>query len=340
MELKKIVVHELIKESESKDVETIFSDELISINQNSTTFITSLLKAYNSDKILNAIFDDSPGRYFPEKFFLYTQSNRQDSDFISFSIEVLGNLKPIISPINFATGGYFVFTEYENAGRNFVSVFLIRDVEGKILSKTEHSYTINTIEYVDTKNLAMACRINENRIGEDGANYLSFTQVKQQVVSEYFKAWISIKQVESNKDYTNSLYSIISKLEPPVDEETGVIMDVQEVRNRVYSIAKDSPTQTINIRNIGEIIYGDEYAISNYAIENDLIIDTEFRFNNTALKKFIKLEVNRDGINLKISRGEVNKKVKISPDDENMVIIESPSFAKAFRNQTNLGNDN
>lgn len=337
MELNKIIIHELIKESESNEVELILSEELIPNNAESTALVTALSDSYKSDRILYAVFDSSEGKYFPEKFTEYRDTPRNDVDFINFTRLVIGNLVGLIQPITFATGGYFVFTEYNDNGYNFVAVFLIRDVEGKILNKTLNSFSIQTVEYVDTKNLAMACRINENRIDEQEINYLSFTQLRQQEVSEYFKNWISIQQLESSSDYTKSLYEIITQIEPPINPETNAQYEIETFRNLVYNYASSSPTDTINIRDLSQYFYQDENTITNFAEENDISIDTEFRFNKRQLKKFIKLEVNRDGINLKFSRGVLNEKVRLSEDNPNLVIIESQSFANALRNE--IGNN-
>lgn len=333
MVLTKIIIHELKKERDSNEVELILSDEIIPIDADSIALVQALSDTYKSDKILYAVFDNSEGRYFPEKFTEYRNTKREDADFINFTRLVTGNLESIIQPIAFATGGYFIFAEYSDNGYNFVSVFLIRDVEGKILNRTAHSFAIQTIEYVDTKNLAMACRINENRIDNEEINYLSFTQLRQQEVSEYFKNWISIEQLESSSDYTKSLYQIITQIVPPVNPDTEQQYELETFRNLVYNYASSSPNGTINVRDLSQHFYNSPNTISNYAEENDISIDTEFRFNKTQLKKFIRLEVNRDGISLRFSRGALDEKVRISEDNPNMVIIESESFANALRKE-------
>ncbi|MGL2964575.1 nucleoid-associated protein [Flavobacterium sp. RSB2_4_14] len=333
MILNKIIIHELKKESESNQVDLILSEELIPNNPESTALITALSDSYKSDRILYAVFDDSEGKYFPEKFHEYRETHRNNDDFITFTRLVIGNLVGLIQPITFATGGYFVFAEYVDNGYNFVSVFLIRDVEGKILSKTANSFSIQTVEYVDTKNLAMACRINENRIDVDEINYLSFTQLRQQEVSEYFKNWISIEQLESSSDYTKSLYEIVTQIQPPINADTNIPYEIDTFRSLVYNYTSSSPTDSVNIRDLSMHFYQNENTISDFANNNNISIDTEFRFNKRQLKKFIKLEVNRDGINLKFNRGVLNEKIRLSPDNPNLVIIESQSFANALRNE-------
>ncbi len=179
----------------------------------------------------------------------------------------------------------------------------------------------------------MACRINENRIDSGEINYLSFTQLRQQEVSEYFKNWISIEQLESSGDYTKSLYNIVTQIVPPINVETGQQYELETFRSLVYNYVTSNPNGIINIRDLSQHFYTDPNAISNYADENDISIDSEFKYNKTQLKKFIRLEINRDGISLKFSRGALDDKVRISDENPNMVIIESESFANALRRE-------
>ena len=339
MELNKIIIHELIKESGSNETELTRSEQLVDIDDNSIGLVSALNSTYNSDKVLYAVFDKSEGKYYPEKFAEYKESEQTDEDFISFTRSVIGNLETLIQPVTLATGGYFVFAEYTSNTNNFLGVFLIRDTEGKTLSKTENSFTIDSIEYVDTSNLAMACRINHGKYDIDEENYLSLTQLRQQEISEYFKNWISIEQIESSSEYTKQLYDIISQIERPVNPNTESEYEIETFRNLVYNYASSSPNKTVNLRDLSQHFYDDPNTISNYALENDIAIDTEFRYNQRQLKRFVKLEVNRDGINFRISRGAFDDKVRFVEEDESQVIIESITFANALRTEINNANN-
>lgn len=339
MVLNKIIIHELKKESGTNETQLICSDELSEINDNSIGLVSALNNSYNSDKILYAVFDKSEGKYFPEKFQEYKDSAQDDEEFISFTKRVIGNLETSIKPVNLATGGYFVFAEYISNTNNFLSVFLIRDTEGMTLSKTENSFIIDSVEYVDTSNLAMACRINKGKYDIDEENYLSLTQLRQQDISEYFKNWISIEQIETSSEYTKQLYDIISQIERPINPETNNEYEIENFRNLVYSYASSSPNRTINLRDLSQHFYNDPDTISNYAMENDIAIDTEFRYNSRQLKRFVKLEVKRDGINFSITRGAFDDKVDFSEEDESLVIISSLAFANALRNELNNANN-
>jgi nucleoid-associated protein len=333
MDLKKIIVHELRKDTGSNVTSLILSDTLIPINSNSNGLVDSLLSSYQGDRILYAEYDNSPGKYFPNLYDEYVATEREDVAYVEFTKSAVGNLETIIKPKTLARGGYIVFTEYENNNSDFIGIFLIRDTEGKLLRRRTNTFEIQNISYLDTQHLAMACRINETKYRIPETNYLSFTRLRQKEVSDYFTDWISIKQLESSTEYTKALYDIINALPLPRNLETDEEYSIDEVRNMVFETANANSNKTINLKHLGEQIYGDESIITNYIEENDLSIDTEFRFDKRALKKFIQISVRKDGISLRFSRGDSETKIKLSEENPNQVIIESASFATALREQ-------
>ncbi|MCA6477862.1 MAG: nucleoid-associated protein [Chitinophagaceae bacterium] len=333
MTLQRIIVHELRKNSGTQSTNLNVSNNLLPVDNQAIELIDTLLKSYSGDKILYAEFDNNPGRYFPERFTNYCNSHRSDEDYIQFTIDLIGNLETIIKNKVLAKGGYLVFAEYVANGITFNAIFLIRDTEGKVIDKTTNSFEIKKVEYLDTNHLAMACKINESKKAAGEQNYLSFTKLKQLNLSDYFTDWICVLQLESSTEFTNSLYRIINNLPFPINPETNRNLSIDEVRNMVYANATSNVQRNINIKILSEQIYGDENVIPNYAEDNQISIDTEFRYDAKVLRKFIQINVIKDGINLKFSRGDSETKVRLSDEDPNLVIIESEQFANALREQ-------
>ena len=333
MTIEKIIIHELKKEQGRGNTKIISSDSTLEINDNATSLIDTLNKSYNSENIIYGEFDDSDGKYFPEKYNEYLATSRTKKEFILVTKELIGNLESLISQVSLATGGYFIFSEYSIQKREYFAVFLVRDVEGKTLSRNGKKFQIQNIEYLDTKNMAMACRINEIQYQARDSKYLSLTQQKQNVISEYFKNWISVDQLESSKEYTKTLYDIIGQIETPKDPKTKKHFELVDFRNKVYEYMKSKPNHLVNINELSNHFYNDPNVITEFALENDISIDTEFRYNSTELRKYIKIEIERDGINLKFDRAAIDKKVRISDDQEDLVIIESGSFYRALKKE-------
>ncbi len=334
MNLSKIIVHEIKKEAGSRNSDKELSDRLLANDEKASALVSALLNSYDGDRILYANFDNSDGLVFPERFHRYRTTNRNEESFINFSKSVITNLENSIKKVTLAKGGYFVFAEYNINNTDFVSIFLIRDTEGKILERTETSFSLQTIEYLNTNHLAMACQINERKLNQNEPKYLSFTSHKQKEVSDYFISWICAKQLESSSEFTKALYEIINQIEPPINPDTKQEYSIDEFRNLVYEFAKSSPQKTVNINILSEQLYDDSTKITSFAKVNEISINTEFRYDTRALRKFIQLHINRVGIDLKFSRGDFEKKVvRFSEVDENIVIIESAEFAQALRKE-------
>jgi nucleoid-associated protein len=332
MVLNKLVVHEIAKASGVNESELRLSDELIENNDTAIELVSALHDSYNSDKVFYAKFDQSPGKYFPEKFNDYNLSSKNSNLFLGFTKSVVGNLNGLIKQVTLATGGYFVFAEYTTT-KNFLGVFLIRDAEGKTLSRTNNSFTIDSVDYVDTEHLAMACRIDINGYAANQANYISLTQLRQKDISEYFKTWISIEQIESSLKYTKQFYDLVSVIERPIDPETDAEYELDLFRNLVYSYASSKPNKIINLRELGEHFYQDPNKVTQFALENEISIDTEFRYNTRQLKRLVKLEINKDGMGFRISRGTFEEKVSFPTSNSSLVVIESATFAEALRQE-------
>tara|TARA_R110001599_G_scaffold221395_4_gene419993 strand:+ start:7042 stop:8067 length:1026 start_codon:yes stop_codon:yes gene_type:complete len=334
MKIERIIVHEVQKEANRKDIKLVLSDQIIPLSPESTRLVETLSNSYNSDKITYGIFNLTSSSYFPSRFDQYRSVFPvNDKDFIDLTKDQITGIQSFMSVKNFAKGGYFLFTEYSINGASFYAIFLLRDTAGNTLKRVGSTFEVDSVEYLDTNHLAMAFRLNTQNYNKRNGNYISFTNRKQPDVSEYFTDWVCAIKLESSTGFTEKLYEIINEIPLPKNPETGLYYTIDEVRNMVYDHARSNGEKNINIKSLSDHIYGDENAIQAYATDNDIEIDTEFRFDRNALKKFIQLAIDVDGIKLKFSRGDFGNKVRVAEGDPNMVIIESKEFAKKLRNE-------
>jgi nucleoid-associated protein len=331
--VQKVVIHELQKEARSNEASTYLSQNLLDITDDIAELVTKLEEAYSKDVITYAVFSGETGRFFPSEFARYQGSVKAEADFMQFTTRTLNQLRDQIRNVNLAKGGFFVFVEYENHGVNFLSIYLIRDSDGVLFKKDPqtHSFEVDRIKYMNTEKLAMGCRININKYVATDGSYLSLIKNRQLDISEYFNNWIAIHQAESSTEFTNTLYTIVSNIELPRMDDAALTID--NFRLAVVDYINTQPSKVVNLKQLGLHFYNDEQKFIEYANANDLTIDHEFKTNAKALKKFVRIEINSDGINLKFKRGEFRRKVKISQDNPNQVIIESERFASSLRSE-------
>jgi nucleoid-associated protein len=180
MELKKIIIHELIKEQKLTLANEYLSSSVYDINGDTIDLADRLNRSFIRDSITYAIFKIEEGDKFPNYFSHYQLSGQQNLDFVTFTRSAIMNLKQIISPIIFASGGYFVFAEYQEGNINYVSVFLIRDEKGLVFRKKQDGkgFEINSVSHLNTSKLAMGCRINIDRYKNNDGKYLALIKNK------------------------------------------------------------------------------------------------------------------------------------------------------------------
>lgn len=340
MTLNKIVIHELLKVRGQNVAETFISNSLLPINQTTFNLVEKLNSSYNSDKIMYAVFDEQPDRFFPLNFREYKNSLQTDDLFLDFTRLIINNLRDLIRLVNLATGGFFVFTEYNINGVDFFGAFLIRDTKGVIFNKNEdeHRVEIDTINYMNTEKLAMASRIHIPKFLSDDGRYITFMRKGQPDVADYFIQWISASQPESSKHFTERLYDLVSVMPLPFDFETGEQLDINTFRDKVVKYVKDRG-KMVDLNDMGNHFYEDENIFITHRDLNDFEIDNVFRADNVSLNKFNQLDVKADGIQLKFSRGAYSSE-KVRPGEGNLVIIESAALRAELINQAGQQNDN
>jgi nucleoid-associated protein len=161
IKINRIAIHEIVKESHVNSASTFITNACLSVNNTVNDFVQKLHESYKSDSVVYAIFNTNADSFFPNQFVNYS-AKKGNSSFLKFTQEVTKNLKNKIVHVTLAKGGFLVYVDYENSGTNYMGVFLIRDAQGVVFNKDEKAgnVEINSVTYMNTEKLVMACRIN------------------------------------------------------------------------------------------------------------------------------------------------------------------------------------
>jgi len=336
MQLNRIVIHEIIKEQHSSEAATFLSEHLLAKDLKTERLATLLNNSFSKDDVIYGIFKQNANEFYYE--FERYQENLFDICFLKFTKTVTEELESILKDKFLSKGGFLVFTDYVVNNVRFFGIYLIRDVEGMLFQKNEsaHSFAVNLTKYLDTNKLAMGCRINIDKLQNEDSNHLSLIKSGQSDIAEYFYNWIGVDKPESNKDFTNKLFKIISDITPPNNPDSGTAYSLNEIRELAFNSIRSSAGKVVNLRQLSFQLYGDETTIPDFVIASEMEIDSEFKYDSKALSKFKRIEANRDGIRIAFSRGDINQKVKLSNDDPELIIIKSKKLAEALKEQINL----
>ena len=335
MNLTGAIIHEIEKQPQVNGAVSFLSEVLLSINADTSRLAQSLNSAFSREKSSYGNFETSANLFYNNM--MVHQIAQTDKSFIEFTKEVTRNLTTILSTIFFAKGGFFVFCKYSIVNSNFISVYLVRDVEGVLFNKdnVNHTFQISPVKYLDTNKLAMGARVNMDKLTNNDNNHITLTNSNQSDISDYFIDWIGMTRPESNADFTNNLFQIISSINKPININTGQIYDINDFREATYDLIKATPNKVVNLRDLSTSFFGNENTLIDYAEANGYELDHEFRYDGRALNKFRRINANRDGIRLSFSRGDLDSKIILSDEDDELVSIRSRSLVNAIREQTN-----
>lgn len=334
--INRIIIHELKKEVKQSAAQLVVSETVIPNIQDDRilNLVEQLNKRYRDSNEKFGVFNSATPTVFHQEFGLYA-NNLTELQFIQFTQNAAHDLRSRIENVPPAKGGYLLFADFNTTSR-FIGVFLVRNTSGVSFNLVGNQFNINDVQHIDVENLAMACRVNHLRHQEDENRYLSFIHNKQDHVSNFFKQWIASTDLESNKEDTLNLHELIKLLPVPANNETGEIPELIAFLDIVYQTIKSFPNQKVNLRTLSEILYGDEDYLSEAAESNDLRINSEFKADNTVLRKFVQVKVKADGIDLTFPLSAYRELIEIDENNSDVIIIRSERLANKISQFINL----
>lgn len=329
MQLKKAIIH-LIDKEQGQGPRIDKSSSTLNIDDNTEDLVERLNEAFKKDeKVLKTEFVEEKN-VFQSTVEVFSKDKSVEK-FMDFAEASLIRMADLMTGSNFATGGYFVFMEYEYRNVNYLGVFMVRDSEEIIFKKSDsNNYTVNTTTIVDTSKLAMAARINLSLYSNNETRYLHYTK-RQQHQSDYFIDWIEADLAEKSIDDTKALLKIINSLGPdelPFKPNSEERYGSEEFRNRLYDHINSSG-RLVRIRDLSRNFWDDENFLTNKAETEEIDINGEFQAALIILKRLKKYEIKSGKIKISFSKADKDG-AKVRAGNNNQIIIESEELRAKF----------
>lgn len=324
MSVKSVVIHEIIKETQSTGADTYLSDELLDVNNPMILKIVNSIDAsFIKKSIKRAKFSDGG---FKDKI-----DDFSNFDILKVSKDLTDKLKDNIQNISSAKGGYLVFTEFSYSD-DFLGVFLVRNTDGTKLIQSGGSWDVNSTQYLNVEHFAMGAKINLTILnGTSDDRYISLVKGNTDIAG-YFENWIGIDDTKQENKDAQALYDLTNSIDLPIDITTR-----DELKKKIFDYAKSQSSNTVNLNTLSEFIYGDSDYIQNYCNDEGIDIDSEFKLKGTNLSKFFKASVKADDIEITAPRSIFSSdKIKLV---RGKIVIDSPSLISQIESIKNR-NDN
>ncbi len=330
MEVRKSIIH-FIDKVQSGNPSLQISPSLMNIEENVNMLTEKLNNAFRKDeRVLKTEFIDDDAQAFQNGIqdFINTSTNET---FLAFAENSINRMIDLLTGNNLATGGYFVYSEYVYRNINYVGVFIVRDEEEIIFKRDEEGgFEVNTTIVVNTNKLAMAVRIDIDKLTTNEQRYLHFTK-KQAHASQYFFDWIEANLAERSAEDTKKLIDLVNQLEVdefPINPDNNERYTPDEFRTKLYDNILSSG-RIVRIRDISRTFWDDEDFLTDKFEELNIEISSEFQAPANSLKKLKKYEIVSGKIKLVFSQNDIDAG-RVSLGEGNQIIIESEELVRKF----------
>ncbi len=337
MKLHRLVIHELFKESGTTDVDFTPSTALLTIEESLSEMIANIHESF--EKSISSYHRFKPHSDRKAIFVnasKYVKKEETDDRFYKWSANSMRELAAAIEQKPFATGGYYIFSDYEINYSRFLSIVIVRDKDAFNVTwnKNTKIYHVNTMQNIDIDQMAMGFRLNVNLYkAVDQRNYIAVISRKSEAVSQYFRDWVCIDEGTSSRSNTTNLVRILKHLPQPDDFQGDEDEFLVSVFNVIDSEQK-AQKGIINVDRLSEMMYKDRSFLRNYAQQEfDLELDPEFKVHTTALRSLVRYKAKTKGISVSLDVEQFrDNTVELT---EGTVIIRSRSIFEQLWSQRN-----
>ncbi len=256
MEIKNVILHNLIKEEKSTKVELDDRKEENEVNESALQLSKGINEKFNSTGLNTGHFekpeeDDQLTRF---EFLLEKYYDEGFESFVGFTKSAAGYLQKQLMSAPSAKGGHLWFNHYTHAGEHFLSVVLLREKTVMRIDKLE----LEQFDSVDLDKLHMAARINLTRwrnVDEQSNRYISFKIGKEaKKVTDYFAKFIGCKEFTQAASDTKALVKCVEdycRHHRFSDDKT------EKVKNKAHDQIvewRKEETQTIHLSSLSTVL--------------------------------------------------------------------------------------
>ncbi len=271
MELKNIILHQIIREEGSKPILNLSETTLPIDNEIVIEFVSEFLKTYNKRRPTYGSFMEDEKEYPFQK--ITKEYLNKELPFVEYTNSAMELLKISINR-PFTKGGYVVFFHYiENQSDFIVTTMLDNSAQFAVVEET---LGLQKLKVLNLDELVRANRVNVKKWTEGDDSYLTFIKGKRNV-SQFFQEFIGntdLTSAKKNANYLNkAIKSYMRDKKYSYEEQSNCLKGIQE-----YVYKQINNREDIDIMSISSILNSEEPEdFKDFTIINDLPVSGRFR---------------------------------------------------------------
>lgn len=303
MNLKNVIVHEIIKEPGETNAEHNLRENENPVNELSNSLVESLASLFGKTGLSFGEFGLINGEMSSfqtklEEVIGEEENTDKISDgFLALTRDATRYLTNIMGNSTQAKGGYLLFYLYEYQDSLYLNIILLRNTQGMTLSS---DLSLSEIDRLDLDKLHMAGSIDiKSWLSGNKAKYICFKKSSQAVnVTQYFTNFIGVKEYETTaKDTTKLIKAVLRYCE----EQNYLAEKVEAIRQVALTHCKEvfDNEEPLILEEFSKIIDPlNPEAFLELAQGEDFELTNEIFLDKRTLRKFVRIKIKQSSLNL------------------------------------------
>jgi nucleoid-associated protein YejK len=213
--MKGFVIHRITKRAGKIVADLKLAKKEIIPTDRERKFIAIVSEAYYKRSAPTyGIFDDSESNIFKDELVLY---HKKKQDFYTFSCKCMQRYKDIIKDVAPATGGFIVFSHYDNTFKKteFLLIIAVNNKDGFMFN--EEKLILEDIKNIELNKIDLACSVNltkwnefQNENNQEIQTFLSFNKGNKDL-SAYFMKFIGCANKTTSTESSKRLVRALTQ---------------------------------------------------------------------------------------------------------------------------------
>ena len=344
MKLKRFIVHEIVKEKNSKDANFTPTNEEVDVSEKEVIRLASELHFHihsSRQKVYGKFLNETEPQnssYFTQEFFQYANNKNQDNfDLIKLTSDVsggssTGTLKKIMENIPQSTGGYILFIDYMDNDIDYFTICMLNNQYGRVIKISKGKAKVSQAHMLNLKDLDIACRIEKNKIHQITEAPLVFITAKK--TNHYFANFIGCTDFLTADDNSKALAGLLERIIVEMEVSDDDKDNYRQSAKSYIDICATDRNEVLDVYDLSAHIFGENERelVMQKANEYKFKLDPFFSPKKTRFDILTRLSLIGDWVDMKLNRSNLRRELFTFPDD-NSVQIHDAGLARRIREQ-------
>ena len=325
MNINHIIVHSIEKEQHQTAITLHLRAEELQVDDKVASLLEGVRSVY-TNKTGKAFGTLDINRSFSRELERFQQD---EIEFIEFTNVAMNELKGHMTQEPLATGGYLLFSDFNNNGKHYFMVIMLKSKDGLSF---DDELKLMDAHHLELDKLHFAARVDvESWLSDVDENNVSFVKGRaSSAVTTYFKEFLGVEDFSESSKTTQTLVTAVTnycrqELELELDNEAT---ESYKITVHDYCKSKHANEEPIFLDELSRFLDEDnpsafmEYAQEEYEIPNEFQVDTN------KLRKFLRYSGRDNGVSISFTSEVFGTRVKYDSETDVLTIKQPPNSLK------------